>query len=127
MYKWQSKFDSFAEKVCTPPTWAPTNLSWEETSLHISQPTSTTLLLVVETSSHISQPTSTNLLLVETSSSHISLNKINLVQEQLTHFRTALTLISYYAGQRMTQFKIRGLAWFKCLEISLQCNAKLEN
>ena len=92
MYKWQSKFDSFGEKVCTPPTWAPTNL-----------------LLVVETSSHI------------------SLNKINLVQEQLTHFRMALTLISYYAGQRMTQFKIRGLAWFKCLEISLQCNAKLEN
>ena len=109
MYKWQSKFDSFAEKVCTPPTWAPTNLSLVETSLHISQPTSTTLLLVVETSSHI------------------SLNKINLVQEQTTHFRTALTLISYYAGQRMTQFKIRGLAWFKCLEMSLQCNAKLEN
>ena len=124
MYKWQSKFDSFGEKVCTPPTWAPTNLSLVENSLHISQPTSTNLFLVV-TSLHISQPT--NLFLVVETSSHISLNKINLVQEQTTHFSMALILISYYAGQRMTQFKIRGLAWFKCLEISLQCNAKLEN
>ena len=97
MYKWQSKFDSFGEKVCTPPTWAPTNL-----------------LLVVETSSHI------------------SLNKINLVQDQLTHFRMALIPITHYAGQRMTQFKIRGLAWFKCLETAMfrnitAINAKLEN
>ena len=98
MYKWQSKFDSFGEKVCTPPTWAPTNL-----------------LLVGETSSHI------------------SLNKINLVQEQLTHFSThRMILITYYTGQRMTQFKIRGLAWFKCLETAMfrnitAINAKLEN
>ena len=58
---------------------------------------------------------------------HLGTHQPLLGGDQLTHFRTALTLISYYAGQRMTQFKIRGLAWFKCLEISLQCNAKLEN